>query len=177
MITVRGALLRGQFEVTWALFEYHLERLADADYLWPAAAVHWSIRETDAGAWVVDWADSEPDPVPVPTVAWLCWHVDWWWGTAIDGVQGRTLRARADVQPQRDAAAVVARLREHRTEWLRLLEDLDDARLDALSVVPWGEGSSFTVADTAAWVNVELMKNVAEIGQLCLIRRAVPDRP
>jgi hypothetical protein len=117
MTTVRGALLRRQFEVTWGLFEYHLE--------------------------------SDPVPVPtVPTVAWLCWCIDRWWGTAIDGIEGRTPWKHEDVQPQSDAAAVVARLRERRAEWLRLLEDLEDARLDEVSVVLCGEGSMFTVADT-----------------------------
>ncbi|WTX00229.1 DinB family protein [Streptomycetaceae bacterium NBC_01309] len=177
MSTPRVALLRNQFDITWALFEYHLDRLTDADYLWPPATAHWTIRPSNTGAdggWEVDWADTEPDPVPVPTVAWLCWHIDWWWGTTIDAVDGRTPCARADVRPEPDPAAMTGRLREHRTAWLRTLDALDDARLDAASTVPWSEGTAYTVADTAAWVNVELMKNVAEIGQLRLIRHAGP---
>ncbi|MFD5696684.1 hypothetical protein [Streptomyces lasiicapitis] len=91
----RHALLRWQFELTWSLFEYHLERLEDDDHLWEPAARTWTLRRGDGGEWTPDWADTEPDPVPVPTVA-----------------------------------------------------------------------------HTAAWVNAELMKNAAEIGQLRLLRAA-----
>lgn len=53
-----------------------------------------------------------------------------------------------------------------------MLDGLDDAALDAASPSPWGQGPDHTVAHTAAWVNAELMKNVAEIGQLRMLRAA-----
>ena len=34
MTVSRCELLRWQFELTWSLFEYHLERLEDEDFLW-----------------------------------------------------------------------------------------------------------------------------------------------
>ncbi|GAA2811591.1 hypothetical protein FHR33_001093 [Nonomuraea dietziae] len=36
------------------------------------------------GTWVPDWTETEPDPVPVPTIGWLSWHIGWWWSVAID---------------------------------------------------------------------------------------------
>ncbi len=35
----RSALLRGQFDLTWSLFAYHLDRLVPEDFLWEPAAL------------------------------------------------------------------------------------------------------------------------------------------
>jgi hypothetical protein len=55
----RRDLLRWQFDFTWSLFEYHLERLEPADFLWEPAALCWTVRPGADGAWVPDWADTE----------------------------------------------------------------------------------------------------------------------
>lgn len=77
----RSDVLHRQFDLTWSLFEYHLERLEPGDFLWEPAALCWTVRPHADGKWVPDWADSEPDPVPVPTIGWVSWHIGWWWGT------------------------------------------------------------------------------------------------
>jgi hypothetical protein len=66
----------------------------------------------------------------------------------------------------------VAWLRGLRDEWLAALDGLTDADLDATAPFPWQDDPRHTVAHMAAWVNAELMKNVAEIGQLRLLRAA-----
>jgi hypothetical protein len=53
--------------------------------------------------------------------------------------------------------------------WPELLSSAD---LDRPSSFPWPTDPGRTVAHTALWVNVELTKNVAEIGQLRLLRGA-----
>ena len=68
MSASRTELLRRQFELTWSLFEYHLERLEPEDFLWEPAAYCWTMHRGPDGTWVPDWADTEPDPVPVPTL-------------------------------------------------------------------------------------------------------------
>ena len=167
----RRDLLRGQFDLVWALFDYHLQRLEPADHLWEPAVRCWTVRQDADGTWRPDWADTEPDPVPVPTVAWLTWHIGWWWGSATDHARGRTLRDRtAVVWP--GGGAPVAWLRGLRRDWLAVLDGLDDAGLDAVSAYPWPGDAGRTVADMAAWVNAELMKNAAEIGQLRMLRAA-----
>ncbi len=42
--TSRPALLRWQFDLTWSLFEFHLERLAPDDFLWESATHSWTVR-------------------------------------------------------------------------------------------------------------------------------------
>ncbi|WP_059012305.1 DinB family protein [Streptomyces specialis] len=168
----RRDLLRRQFDLTWALFDYHLVRLADADFLWEPAPLCWTVRPGPGGTWVPDWADTEPEPVPVPTIGWLSWHIDWWWSTALDHVRGRTPRAREDIGWPGDGAAAVARLRALHGDWRAALDGLPDAALDAVAPFPWQGDPEYTVAHMIGWVNVELMKNAAEIGQLRLLRAA-----
>lgn len=47
------------------------------------------MRRGPDGTWVPDWADTEPGPVPVPTVAWVSRHLGRWWSVALDHTQGR----------------------------------------------------------------------------------------
>lgn len=172
MQTKRRDLLRWQFDLTWSLLDYHLERLEPADFLWEPASLCWTVRRDAAGRWVPDFAETEPDPVPVPTVAWLTWHIGWWWGTAADHARGRTPRRRQDVVWPGEGAASVAWLRELRTEWAAVLDGLTEEELDATAPFPWQDDPRHSVAHMAAWVNAELMKNAAEIGQLRLQRAA-----
>ncbi|MES0835648.1 DinB family protein [Nocardiopsis tropica] len=166
-------LLRWQFDLTWSLFEYHLERLEPGDFLWEPGPLCWTVRRGEDGVWTPDWADTEPDPVPVPTVAWVTWHIGWWWSVTLDHLRGRTPQDREDVVwPGADEA--VTWLRGLRTEWLEALDGLGTEDLDAPAPFPWPPGSGLTVAHTVAWVNAELMKNAAEIGQLRMLRATRP---
>jgi len=150
-----NAELVWQFDLTWALADLHLAALAEDDFLWEPAPLCWTVRREAAGVWRPDWADTEPDPIPVPTIAWLTWHILWWWSTTIDRVAGETPRERDDVVWPGHGGAAVSALRELAARWRILLADLDVEHVR-----------------TALWLNAELMKNIAEIGQLRLLRAA-----
>jgi hypothetical protein len=73
-----------QFDLAWALADLHLSALVDDDFS-PAsgryphcqpAPLCWTVQPNAAGVWRPDWADAEPDPLPVPTIGWLTWHID-----------------------------------------------------------------------------------------------------
>ncbi|WP_163891476.1 DinB family protein [Mycolicibacterium hippocampi] len=81
---------RRQFELAWSLAELHLAALAEEDFLWEPANMCWTVHRDDASVWRSDWAETEPDPVPVPTIAWLTWHIDYWWTAAIDALTAPT---------------------------------------------------------------------------------------
>ncbi|WP_431729434.1 DinB family protein [Verrucosispora sp. TAA-831] len=172
MPSSRRDLLRWQFDLTWSLFEYHLERLEPGHFRREVAALSWTVRPDAAGRWVPDWADTEPDPVPVPTIAWLTWHVGWWWSVATDHLKGRPPRDRTEVHWPGDGEPTIAWLRKLRAEWSEVLDRLADADLDEVAPFPWSRDPEHTVAHLLAWVNAELMKNVAEIGQLRLVQDA-----
>lgn len=173
METSRRELLRWQFDLTWSLFEYHLERLAPEDFLWEPSPLSWTVRPAPDGTWTADWAETEPDPVPTPTIGWTVWHIGWWWSVALDHARGRPPRDRADLAWPGGGEAAVGRLRALREEWLAVLDGITDPELDAPAPFPWRNEPQYTVAHMLAWVNAELMKNVAETGQLRLVRVAL----
>lgn len=177
MDSSRRWLLRWQFELAWSLFDRHLRRLEPEDFLWRPASWCWTVHRCEDGAWRPDFAETEPEPVPVPTVGWLTWHLDWWWGTALDHLRGRTPRVRDEVVWPGDGEAAVTGLRGLRTDWLAALDALTEADLDGPAPFPWPPGSGHTVAHTVGWVNAELMKNAAEIGQLHMLRAASAHTP
>lgn len=85
-----------QLDLTWALLEYHIERLTADDVLWEPAANCWTVWQ-DADGRTPDWADTEPGPVPVPTIGLLTWHLGWWWTGGAHVVSGRTPPDRTEV--------------------------------------------------------------------------------
>ncbi|NIY67279.1 DinB family protein [Streptomyces malaysiensis] len=170
--TSRCALLRWQFDLTWSLFEYHLERLEPGDFLWEPAVHCWTVRRAADGSWVPDWAETEPDPVPVPTIGWLSWHIGWWWSVTLDHAEGREPRERTGVGWPGDGEAAIEWLRALRTRWTAVLDRLTEEDLDGIAPFPWDGDPEHTVAHMVAWVNAELMKNATEIGQLRLLRAA-----
>ncbi|WP_020672227.1 DinB family protein [Amycolatopsis nigrescens] len=172
MSVSRRDLLRWQFDLTWSLFEVHLEQLKPEDFGWEPAAHCWAVRRDADGAWTPDWADTEPEPIPVPTIGWVGWHLGWWWTVTLDHAQGRKPRHRTEIAWPGDGQAAIDWLRGLRLEWLAVLDRLTDTELDATAPFPWPDSPELTVAHMAGWVNAELMKNAAEIGQLRLLRTA-----
>jgi hypothetical protein len=57
-------------------------------------------------------------------------------------------------------------------KWVCLLDHLLDVDLGRRATSPWQDDATEVVAHTIAWLNIELTKNVAEIGQLRLMRDA-----
>ena len=60
------------------------DNLTDDEFFWEPAPGSWSVRRREdcltahpfgVGEWVVDFELPEPDPVPIATIAWLCWHM------------------------------------------------------------------------------------------------------
>ena len=162
--------IRRQFDIAWALAELHLDALCEPDFLWEPTVLCWTVRRDDAGTWHADFADVEPDPAPVPTIAWLTWHIDFWWSAAIAAVNGQELPSPEAVTWPGSGEAAVARIRELADDWRDTLPRLD---LTQAAMFPWAADAERTVADTALWVTVELTKNAAEIGQLRLLRAAM----
>lgn len=111
MSASRPELLRWQFDLTWSLFEFHLAEVKPEDFLWEPSTLCWTVRQDGNGAWIPDWADTEPDPIPVPTIAWLTWHIGWWWSVTLDHARQRTPREREEITWPGDGQAAI--------EWLR----------------------------------------------------------
>lgn len=160
-----------QLEVSSMLLDYHLAGLTADDLFWAPAQVHWTMHDRESG-WEPDWAETEPDPVPVPTIAWLTWHLQWWWSSTLADVHGRPLPSRTDVGWVPDPDRIRTTLADLRTAWSEVLTEATEAELAAPSGHPWPADAGRSRSDQFAWVTVEHTKNVAEIGQLLMLRRA-----
>lgn len=62
-------------DFVWERLQGRLDGLDDPEYLWEPAPGSWNVRKTDDGTWQADWADPDPDPAPVTTIAWRTWHI------------------------------------------------------------------------------------------------------
>jgi hypothetical protein len=165
MSVARVDLLLRQLDIPWALFEYHVQDLDDEVCLWEPAPHCWTVRPDGDGAWVADWQVPEPDPAPAVSIAWLTWHIGFWWTTTLGHSFGSGAPAREEITWPGGASAAVEWLRRLHGEWRDGVRQLDDTELDSrdrTAGLPWGQ--DLPLVDIAGWVNVELTKNVAEIG-------------
>ena len=165
-------VLRWQFDLTWSLLDGHLDALRDEDCLWDPAQLCWTVREVAPGIWLPDWAEPEPDPAPAATIGWFTWHIGWWWTETLAHVAGDRPPARTEIRWPGSASGTVAWLRGLKERWIGVLDRLAEADLDAVAPYPWQDQQDRTVAHMIGWVNAELMKNTAEIGQLRFLRIA-----
>lgn len=165
----RLSMAVGKLEIPMALLDYHATTLTDDDLFWFPAPHVWTMHRTDAG-WVPDLADVEPEPVPVPTIAWLTWHMGWWLGSATAELTGRTAPAPGDTGWPGEADRTVEWLRARIAAWEAALVAQEE--LDRTVSFPWPVEAGKTIADLAGWVVVELTKNVSELGLLLLLRRS-----
>lgn len=159
--------------MSWSLLELHLSDLTDEECLWEPAAFCWTVRRDADGQWVPDWEQPEPEPFPIPSIAWLTWHIGYWWLTTYDQAFGVGSLHREDVMWPGSADATVSWLRDRKTEWSDALATLDDSDLDSTERSGYFMRGTRPFGYVVAWVNSELMKNAAEIGlirNLCALR-------
>ncbi|WP_063780789.1 DinB family protein [Nonomuraea sp. SBT364] len=168
--------LRWQLGVSWSLLTLHLDQVTDREALWEPGPDCWTVRPQPDGTWAADFAMEEPDPIPVPTIGWVMWHIGFWWtrtytscfGEPGGGAPDWGSAAAATPWPG-GAAAAVTWLTGCHDRWLGALESLSPADLDSAERSGWFADGTHSLGHVAAWVNVELMKNAAEIGNLRLL--------
>lgn len=162
--------LRWQYELTWRLAELHLSKLSDEACLWSPRPDSWTVHQGPDGRWHPDWADKEPDPLPTTSIAWLTWHLLWWWSGLLAAVKGERPVKHDEIPWPGNSQSTVTRLRALSAEWDRMLAAMHEGDLDRPLAFPWHEPRPLRLA--VAWANCELMKNVAEIGSMRLLFEA-----
>jgi hypothetical protein len=146
-------VLRQQFETAWSLAELHLDGLTTEECLWRPAPVGLHVHQMSDGTWAADWPEEESYHVGPPSIAWVTWHLGFWWSK----VQDPTVE-RATVFWPGSADATSDWIVGLHDRWIEVLAAVD---LDSPAGWPLRDGP---FADVVAWVNVELTKNAAEIG-------------
>ena len=158
----RNYLVR-QFETAWKLTCFHLDGLTTEECLWRPARVGLHVHQAPDETWRADWPDHEGYSVGPPSIAWLTWHVGFWWSMVLDHSFGHATLSRERVTWPGNAADVRAWLGRLHGEWRTVLEEASGEELRSDQRTRWPfQGRPF--GDVVAWVNVELTKNAAEIG-------------
>jgi len=158
-------ILTQQLELIWSFAtRYALDGLDDEAALWRPSDHVVTVHRTDAG-WVADSPDEDRLPLPDATIGWLLWHIEFWWSNAADAAEGLATRLPGEVLWSGSTAGVVAA----HDRWVPILGSHDLDRPVA-GLMPQPRPFSFV----AAWVNVELTKNLAEINQRRIARANRP---
>jgi hypothetical protein len=152
-----GALLSSQFQIAWALASYHLEDLTTEECLWRPAPRGLHLDSNGVG----EWPRHEGYDLGPPSIAWITWHMCFWWRKALEHFRGETSLAFSSVTWPGTATSVRAELMRLCGEWQTSVLARDD--LDAPRPASWPLPDA-SGAEIAAWLNLELMKNAAEIG-------------
>lgn len=157
------ALLLRQLETSWALTCYHLESLTTEECLWRPAPVGLHVQQTTSGQWVADWPEHEGYDLGPSSIAWLTWHLGFWWSMVIDHSFGSATLTRAQVEWPGTADGVRQWVKRLQDTWRRALETLSAADLASSQRTRWPLHDK-PFGDVIAWANLELMKSAAEIG-------------
>jgi hypothetical protein len=161
-IKTHNYLIR-QFETAWKLTSYHLDTLTTDECLWRPAQKGLHVYQTPNGKWLAEWPEHEGYDLGPPSIAWLTWHIGFWWSMVLDYSFGPGNLSREEVGWPGDASAVCEWLRGLDGRWRHALEQLTDEELQSSRLTRWPfKGRPYE--DVVGWVNIELTKNASEIG-------------
>lgn len=157
-----GYLIR-QFETGWKLTSLHLDGLGTEECLWRPAAEGLHVHQATDGKWHADWPEHERYDLGPPSIAWLTWHLGFWWSMVLDHSFGCGALSRKDVMWPGTADNMRDWLGSLQEQWRAMLEQITDDDLRSAQRTRW-PFQDRPFGDVVAWANVELAKNAAEIG-------------
>jgi hypothetical protein len=162
-----------QLSMAWRLLEFHLDGLSDEECLWLPATRGPHVQEV-SGVWSADWPESETYDIGPASIAWITWHIVFWWSMVLNHSFGDGTLEREGVSWPGSVAALRQRLTWLHEQWSASFGALSDEQLASgdLTRWPFTDKPFFQVG---AWLNMELMKNAAEVGY-CRFLYASRDR-
>lgn len=157
-----GPLLR-QLDTAWKLTAFHLEGLTTEECLWRPAPRGPHVHRTGDGTWRADWPEHEGYDLGPPSIAWVTWHIGFWWSMVMDHSFGDGTLTRAEVAWPGSADGVREWIGGLHAGWLAEVGGLGGEEILSPSRTLWPFRDR-PFGDVLAWVNIELTKNAAEIG-------------
>jgi hypothetical protein len=167
-------ILEHQLSIAWRLLDLHLTDLAYEECFWRPAGHGPHVYE-HAGVWRADWPETEAYDAGPASIAWLTWHIGFWWTMVLDHSFGEGTLRREDVEWPGSVESTRAWLTDLHDEWVVSLGNLSDAELRTTGRTRW-PFSDRPFHSIAGWLNLELMKNAAEIGYCRFLYASRQDR-
>lgn len=158
----RDYLIR-QLDTVWKLTQFHLDGLTTEECLWRPAAKGLHVQQDPDGRWRAEWPEHEGYDLGPASIAWLSWHLGFWWSMVLDHSFGDATLSRENVAWPGTADGVREWLVGLEARLRAALEQLDDDDLRSPARTRW-PFQDRPFGDIVAWINVELTKNAAEIG-------------
>lgn len=158
----RQFLIR-QFDTAWSLTQHHLDGLSTEECLWRPGPTGMHVHRQSNGEWHAEWPAHERYELGPPSIAWLTWHLGFWWSMALDQSFGDGLLTREGVTWPGGAEAVREWIGRLHDDWRVRLHEVTDRDLRSNARTRWPFRDR-PFGDVVAWANLELMKNAAEIG-------------
>jgi hypothetical protein len=159
------ASLLWQLRMTTSLLQIVTSALTDEEAFRPPAPGAWTVHQDEHGRWTADWPEEDLDPAPSATVAWLLWHIGWWWLDVSERAFGDGPVSRGDAPWPGSVRAALDRIDGCHQRWLA---GVTEATTEQFGSIALGDRcwplTGLPFAHVVAWVNGELMKNTAEIG-------------
>jgi len=155
-------LIEFQFDISWQMLEFHLHGLEDEESLWRPASKGLHVVNK-SGIWHADWPDSETYDVGPANIAWITWHIIFWWSMSLDYSFGNGTLSRENVYWPGNMTSTRERIIQLQNEWRSSVASLSDDELITCERTSW-PFTNKPFYDLAGWLNLELMKNAAEIG-------------
>ncbi|TNJ60032.1 DinB family protein [Paenibacillus hemerocallicola] len=159
--TGRG-IIQFQYQISSQLLDIHLTGLSEEEYHWRPAARGLHVSN-DSGIWLADWPESESYEIGPPSIAWLTWHIIYWWSMVLDHSFGDETLQRESVPCPDSASEAVNRIYQLKELWEASVATLSTNEYHERARTNW-PFSDKPFYELSAWLNVELMKNAAEIG-------------
>jgi len=155
-------ILRMQYDIACQLLEYHLTALDDDEYFWRPAPVGLQLSN-EQGDWSADWPESEGYEIGPASISWLMWHIIYWWSMVLDHSFGAGMLQRDNIRCPANAKEAADRIAQLKKQWEASVARLSDHEWSDCSRTLWPfRGKPFY--ELSAWLNLELTKNVSEIG-------------
>lgn len=146
--------LLAQLEISWALLEYHLTDLSVDEM---------SFEVTKPSVSTAGFPKTEAYGIGMPTIAWTLWHIDFWWSMALSHNFGSGRLTVEDIDWPSDIETAHEHLRNLKKRWVKHLSEMTEADFAEINPKQWPlQDKPFY--EIAAWLDLELMKNAAEIG-------------
>lgn len=170
----RGYLIR-QLDIAWALTTHHLTGLTTDECLWRPAAAGLHVHRAADGTWRADWPDREDYDLGPASIAWLTWHLVFWWSMTLDHCLGPATLTHEAIPWPGGADELRATVTDLHARWRAALESLTDADLRSPDNTRWPFDDR-PFGDLVAWATVELMKSASEIGYARFLYAVRPDQ-